>query len=1195
MFTKNYINFYFKFKKGNEMSNIQPTLIIGIGGIGCRIAYNVRKQLESSNEGNDHIGVIGIDTNENDLELLRKNSVEIRTIRISDKRKVNQVLNDNKEYMQWFPSEKILLERSIKDGAGQIRALSRLAFTEAVKAGKFKPIEDEITRIRNLDQTGDNISLAIMIVGSITGGTGAGLFIQLPLYVRELLKKLTGDTGYIIRGMFISPEITEESQPATINKEAVHVNAYACIKELNAMYLMQNPSYSDRHIVLEYFNHNDDAKISDTLLDMEAAVGDSVPKKSQDTLVESLTNNHEIPYDYLYFIEKNSAQGSLDLKLESFEKHVAQMVYTILFTRIRNAAFSVEDNTILQSIANGGMDRYAGAGLSRIIYPHEIAQKYITLSIVKKNVNGLWLILDEKVNNRRAHELMHRGTNGAVRIPEIYEMYIDEYAKAVRGEIPALTYLRREGYSSSPDGLTEKSKAEDFLGILENVTRNIVSSPDIEATNQGCKCNTAIMNSEASATKEINRVLSKLAEFKRQANIVIENNKMSIAENMMPIQFSSMEYIDQEKSIKAFLEKVHPVTARFICYDIISKLKERIKELEGRVPYYDLDAYLSYDFDQECDGVQNATTAIRKAATGNFIKKIFNKTKGEIEEICREFEEQAETQCNQLKRFMSDSIELSNAKELLKRVKIISENYEIFFKNIKENIEETSRELERLAAYTLPPGNIGVYCTVDAFNSMVSECEANGMEALPESVTESIFKTMYKNYSWDYSDFLKELSDDTKKKRLKKKQRKFKKYFESDVVAKTHNELMEKCNNIIDINVRDALIKEMQLNESVRAEAPDFENAADAYIKDAVTRAMRMAAPLVAVQESAQGNLTESIYMAINPECAKRVEDQPDEGETRKSYTPAPCAETDNIGVTPLIDEKFLKHEIICMKLRYKLKIEELTKYLTGSQTYQHYVKRIDNLTKNINLGSDNSVLVNPHLNCYWHQIGFIPSLTTEERDKDERNIQKAFIYAMGYDVIFKGFDEFGNLKWRVKKATGSHLLEKCEGTNDCLENTEYSSAYEALYFNREAVKRILGIKEIKVRNFIEKNDTQKIYDEILSNEFISDLIHNTSAEEDDENILVILLKMLGHMRNGENQRKWQGLFNGLYLVLFEFCDSVFGNDRVRVRNGMITILKEMYRIFSEIVDREEKYSPYDVNAVTEQYHAVLNKVQALR
>lgn len=214
--------------------NQVPTLVLGIGGIGCKIAAAISDSL--SNEDRKYVSVIGIDTNVNDLSKLRdKHQMEI--IQTSDDMEVSAYLEAHPEYLEWFPDNDFLRERTMTDGAGQVRTLSRLAFLASVESGRFTPILQEITRIRKVDGNPHNKNLTVMVVGSITGGTGAGLFLNIPFYIRNLIKSQAGIKRCVIRGMFVGPDILEDVQPSQTNKDAVCVNGYTCLKELNAFYM----------------------------------------------------------------------------------------------------------------------------------------------------------------------------------------------------------------------------------------------------------------------------------------------------------------------------------------------------------------------------------------------------------------------------------------------------------------------------------------------------------------------------------------------------------------------------------------------------------------------------------------------------------------------------------------------------------------------------------------------------------------------------------------------------------------------------------------------------------------------------------------------------------------------------------------------------------------------------------------------
>ena len=236
-----------------------PTLFIGIGGIGCQIAGTISDMLPEEARG--YVGFVGVDTDINDLTKRQKEKHNIRYIQTSESWDVNEYLSRYPENEKWFPEQRIIRGRNMTNGAGQVRALSRLSFLASQESGKFDLIFEEIDRIRRVTAN-PNSNLVIVIVGSITGGTGAGMFIELPLLIRKTLKTKYGLDDCTIRGMFIGPDITEKVQPEDFMKENVRVNGYTCLKELNAFNIHHIerddiPDEVAKSIELENYDSND--------------------------------------------------------------------------------------------------------------------------------------------------------------------------------------------------------------------------------------------------------------------------------------------------------------------------------------------------------------------------------------------------------------------------------------------------------------------------------------------------------------------------------------------------------------------------------------------------------------------------------------------------------------------------------------------------------------------------------------------------------------------------------------------------------------------------------------------------------------------------------------------------------------------------------------------------------------------------
>ena len=99
------------------------------------------------------------------------------------------------------------------EGAGQIRAISRLAALAAEEEGKFRPIEEAVRKIAAVTGSGLKENIMTMVVGSICGGTGAGMFIQIPFYVKKIIQKVLAIPNVMVRGMFLGPDIMAPIQP----------------------------------------------------------------------------------------------------------------------------------------------------------------------------------------------------------------------------------------------------------------------------------------------------------------------------------------------------------------------------------------------------------------------------------------------------------------------------------------------------------------------------------------------------------------------------------------------------------------------------------------------------------------------------------------------------------------------------------------------------------------------------------------------------------------------------------------------------------------------------------------------------------------------------------------------------------------------------------------------------------------------
>ena len=335
--------------------NKVPVLLVGLGGIGGSIVDMIMQKLPRSKK--DYVGAVAIDTNLEDLKKLEY----CEHIWIGEDGLVKDILNRYPEYMTWFPSNSFINNRGIKEGAGQIRAISRLAIASSSRSDRnvLITLNQEIDRVLQHSGEVDVSKFNVFVTGSITGGTGAGSFLQIPFYIKDYVKKTMSSTTVSIRGLFVNADVTADCQPSKINRDAVKVNAYACLKELNAIYLTQVQDNPENRLELEFYHFKEwlkDFEKAAKKLRMQANLGDVTEEEFRRLVIEMIGEGSNIPYQAFYIAEKSDNMGTIGAaSLDTVKSQLANIIFAILFTPVRPIAAGINDNGILLDMDCSGM------------------------------------------------------------------------------------------------------------------------------------------------------------------------------------------------------------------------------------------------------------------------------------------------------------------------------------------------------------------------------------------------------------------------------------------------------------------------------------------------------------------------------------------------------------------------------------------------------------------------------------------------------------------------------------------------------------------------------------------------------------------------------------------------------------------------------------------------------------------------
>lgn len=216
----------------------KPTLIIGIGTSGMHILEQVQHFCYENTGRNrpEHVGYLYLETDENSFPGLTAQKNEIRRVHISlrDRETMINNLKDNPELTPfWLPPTDRILDADF--GAGGWPAFGRVALWghqnfDAVRQAIVQ-LWTEIGGPANLAT--DDSKPAVFITGTLTGGTGAGIFIDLAYLMRYLIRDISE-----IYGLFTLP-----GEKSLQGNEIIYCNTYAALTALDFYTRKGHPSY----------------------------------------------------------------------------------------------------------------------------------------------------------------------------------------------------------------------------------------------------------------------------------------------------------------------------------------------------------------------------------------------------------------------------------------------------------------------------------------------------------------------------------------------------------------------------------------------------------------------------------------------------------------------------------------------------------------------------------------------------------------------------------------------------------------------------------------------------------------------------------------------------------------------------------------------------------------------------------------
>lgn len=376
-------------EKEIKQDYLERELFIGLGGTGGETLRLLFKQMTENQKKNANY--IYFDTEQAKVDEMQSLGIPGFAISNADTvQRVRDSLGKDDGVPDWLPDNREFLNSHCDDGASQCRYKSRLCLARFLKNGasQLKTLLEDMTR-PGLGL--EKIRLRIVIASSIAGGTGAGTVVQVALFIRKFFRDL--GQSPMITGILSLPDLYVDLTNDEVEKSSMYANAYAVIRELNAMNLVSSVSDDEK----------DGSRAAQMLRGYGTKVNVRIATKSEGTLFDSADplfagNPASRPFDLIYFVDKANEKGGILRDIHEYYRVMADIAYTRLYSPM-NAAIIAGENNEMNSHLIAPTAIYGGAGFARIVYPYEDIMTYLAEKKLSDDLNALWLYPDSLWDN----------------------------------------------------------------------------------------------------------------------------------------------------------------------------------------------------------------------------------------------------------------------------------------------------------------------------------------------------------------------------------------------------------------------------------------------------------------------------------------------------------------------------------------------------------------------------------------------------------------------------------------------------------------------------------------------------------------------------------------------------------------------------------------------------------------------------
>ena len=1020
-----------------------PTLFVGVGGTGCRIVTRVAEMCRPGEKEN--INFVCLDTNVNDLSSVAGSGSHIYTVQTSNTQTVGNYLDYDADALNnWFPKNAVLYDKTVSEGAGQVRAISRLALNSTIKTGRIRPLYDAVDDLFRKSGKEMKQAMRAVIVSTASGGTGSGILLPLSMLIRDYVRNKYPNTSLIVRSLLLLPETLDSVITSDIERDSQRRNAYATVKELNA-FMMKGSGFFDIDEDLQRY--------SNLHVDFTNPGSDELKSLSL------------LPFDFCFLMDGQNAEDSTLVNAKQYEFQAAQALYEQNIGPMQKKAFSVEDNIIkeMSNPGNYGRNRFGGIGAGVIRYPYEEIADYIACGWALDSIGGegeaaKWAKYDNafeiKLQDARKKDL------SATEMPKREDVYVDKmktasdnFSKDLRNKFITSAPARIDAYFSAlSDHMHDALMQNNAIKNASDAANSLATEIDYQHTE----------GERGRAVDNLGLLRNYEATMRRNAEKIAENVAEAAFMNEGKTINEKKPYTIESTLKNNFGDICHPNATRYMLYVMKKQFAEKIQTAENRLnnevlpnlENYTPDADDKSMFDVKFNGKKkerNIDELCAAEKTGDANPNILEKLGG-YDKIYEKLNEYFPDYFDTITNYGYLTAELAAYKFGYEYVSDLSKMFERFYRTFGEKVGALVRKQEDLVEslkFRKGDSVLNVCASREILEELArstrKQSESGSM--LEPELNGSIFDAIKANVIFDREIRSADIVEDDRRIDV----------FDEILLKYFQKAVRRDCESI-DMNVIHAIAMENRLKARIKMREEDeagatmFDNVTPEdnlhYIRKIIAMGERLSAP--GIQRITNEEPREIKLCAYNKSLCDMRDYRIDELITK---------------IDTVAADTVSRYDLHFFNALYNLTPDKLNKFASPATTETRdknaglYQRAYMSYARHIGPDSTKNIMISTHIDKRWDSISVMPEIDFDFQNRQVMKIHQAMIYGLIYDAI-----KYVNLS----NATSGKRVYKYENSDERMVEMivsngtlcdEFYEILDALYISSSIVEDLEIIK----------------------------------------------------------------------------------------------------------------------------------------